>query len=186
MPGIAPDTTATSPDESGRSDLNEAQVQRGFVLLAMTTFAMAIAMNITQAIQPNFFRDVIGMDGAQNGYLIAIREVSRIPAHFRRRVSLASGNGPGGHGLADRRRYWLRPLRRCEFLSRADPADADLECRLSLLDAVATSARAFAGKERRRGFDARSIEQYRLRGNDARAGRGAGDIALDRASCTAR
>jgi len=45
------------------------------VLLAMTTFAMAIAMNITQAIQPNFFRDVIGMDGAQNGYLIAIREV---------------------------------------------------------------------------------------------------------------
>lgn len=55
--------------------LSEAQLQRGFWLLAITTFAMNIAMNISQTIQPNFFRDVIGMDGAQNGYLVAIREV---------------------------------------------------------------------------------------------------------------
>lgn len=73
VPGQAPDATAILPSES--DGLNDAQVQRGFWLLAATTFAMSIAMNITQAIQPNFFRDVIGMDGAQNGYLIAIREV---------------------------------------------------------------------------------------------------------------
>ncbi len=47
----------------------------GFVLLAITTFATTISMQTTQAIQPNFLRDVIGMDGAQNGYLIAIREL---------------------------------------------------------------------------------------------------------------
>jgi hypothetical protein len=35
---------------------------------------MSIAMNVSQTIQPNFFREVIGMDGSQNGYLIAIRE----------------------------------------------------------------------------------------------------------------
>lgn len=57
------------------SGLNDAQLKRGFLLLALTTFAMAIAMNISQAIQPNFFREVIGMDGGQNGYLIAIREI---------------------------------------------------------------------------------------------------------------
>ncbi len=32
-------------------------------------------MQTSQAIQPSFMRDVIGMDGAQNGYLIAIREL---------------------------------------------------------------------------------------------------------------
>ena len=57
------------------SGLDDAQLKRGFLLLAITTFSMAIAMNISQAIQPNFFREVIGMDGGQNGYLIAIREV---------------------------------------------------------------------------------------------------------------
>jgi MFS family permease len=37
--------------------------------------AMTIAMSLTESIQPNFFREEIGMNGAQNGYLIAIREV---------------------------------------------------------------------------------------------------------------
>lgn len=32
-------------------------------------------MQTSQAIQPSFMRDVIGMDGAQNGYLVAIREL---------------------------------------------------------------------------------------------------------------
>lgn len=64
--------SATGAAEGG---LSEAQLQRGFWLLAITTFAMNIAMNVSQTIQPNFFRDVIGMDGSQNGYLIAIREV---------------------------------------------------------------------------------------------------------------
>jgi MFS family permease len=45
------------------------------VLLAITTFLAYIVINIPQTISPNFFRDEIGMDGALNGYLIAIREV---------------------------------------------------------------------------------------------------------------
>ena len=38
-------------------------------------FAATIALNIAQAIGPNFMREELGMDGAQNGYLIAIREI---------------------------------------------------------------------------------------------------------------
>jgi hypothetical protein len=48
---------------------------RGFTLLTITTFLAYIVINIPQTISPNFFRDEIGMDGALNGYLIAIREV---------------------------------------------------------------------------------------------------------------
>jgi MFS family permease len=48
---------------------------RGFTLLAVTTFVATIALNIAQAIGPNFLRQELGMDGAQNGYLIAIREI---------------------------------------------------------------------------------------------------------------
>jgi MFS family permease len=44
-------------------------------LLAITTFLAYIVINIPQTISPNFFRDEIGMDGALNGYLIAIREL---------------------------------------------------------------------------------------------------------------
>lgn len=69
-------STAEHPGRKAESGgLNDLQLQRGFLLLALTTFSMAIAMNISQAIQPNFFREVIGMDGGQNGYLIAIREI---------------------------------------------------------------------------------------------------------------
>jgi MFS family permease len=57
------------------SGAEEARLHRGFVLLAITTFAVTIAMNIPQAISPNFYRDEIGLDGALNGYLIAIREL---------------------------------------------------------------------------------------------------------------
>lgn len=63
---------AASADNGG---LDDAQLRRGFVVLAGATFAMSIAMSVTQSIQPNFFRDEIGMDGSLNGYLIAIREV---------------------------------------------------------------------------------------------------------------
>ena len=48
---------------------------RGFTLLAVTTFAATIALNVAQAIGPNFMRQELGMDGAQNGYLVAIREL---------------------------------------------------------------------------------------------------------------
>ncbi len=56
-------------------ELTGAQIERGFFLLAITSFVYYIGFQIIQAIQPNFFRDVLGMNGAQNGYLIAIREV---------------------------------------------------------------------------------------------------------------
>lgn len=67
--------TALSETSETRFNLTESEVSRGFMLLAITTFAVTISMTVVQAIQPNFFRDVIGMDGAQNGYLIAIREL---------------------------------------------------------------------------------------------------------------
>ncbi|MEZ4507748.1 MAG: hypothetical protein R2848_18290 [Thermomicrobiales bacterium] len=56
-------------------ELTAAQIDRGFFLLALTSFVFYIGFQIVQAIQPNFFRDVLGMNGAQNGYLIAIREL---------------------------------------------------------------------------------------------------------------
>ncbi len=55
--------------------LDAGQLRRGFALLAVTTFAATLALNVTQAISPNFFRDEIGMNGSLNGYLIAIREL---------------------------------------------------------------------------------------------------------------
>lgn len=72
---ISTAASLSSNEEAHESGLSESQLQRGFLILAVTTFAMNIAMNVSQTIQPNFFRDVIGMDGSQNGYLIAIREV---------------------------------------------------------------------------------------------------------------
>jgi len=45
------------------------------VALGVTTFAVTMSLNVFQAISPNFFRDELGMDGALNGYLIAIREL---------------------------------------------------------------------------------------------------------------
>ncbi|MGH2551354.1 MAG: MFS transporter, partial [Thermomicrobiales bacterium] len=74
--GALSSAASLSPGEDAHgSGLSESQLQRGFLILAITTFAMNIAMNVSQTIQPNFFRDVIGMDGSQNGYLVAIREV---------------------------------------------------------------------------------------------------------------
>ncbi len=65
--------TGTVSADSG--ELTSEQIDRGFLLLALTSFVFYIGFQIVQAIQPNFFRDVIGMNGAQNGYLIAIREL---------------------------------------------------------------------------------------------------------------
>jgi predicted MFS family arabinose efflux permease len=45
------------------------------LLLGIATFAATMGLNIAQAIGPNFMRQELGMDGAQNGYLIAIREL---------------------------------------------------------------------------------------------------------------
>ncbi len=72
-----PDQPASSPDDqqAARTVPTEAVFALGFTLLAITTFATSISMQTSQAIQPSFMRDVLGMDGAQNGYLIAIREL---------------------------------------------------------------------------------------------------------------
>ena len=70
-------TTASAMTEAARDGrgLTPDQLARGFTLLTITTFLASIVINIPQTISPNFFRDEIGMDGALNGYLIAIREV---------------------------------------------------------------------------------------------------------------
>jgi MFS family permease len=64
-----------SIDATDDRGLSAEQLRQGLLLLAITTFAATFALNAAQALAPNFFRDEIGMDGAQNGYLIAIREV---------------------------------------------------------------------------------------------------------------
>lgn len=58
-----------------RGELSAAEHARGYKLLAITMFAMTITMSLSESIQPNFFREEIGMTGDLNGYLIAIREV---------------------------------------------------------------------------------------------------------------
>lgn len=71
----SPSTEESSPKSGGHSGLSDAQVASAFGILAVTTFCTSISMQISQATQPSFLRDVIGMNGAQNGYLIAIREL---------------------------------------------------------------------------------------------------------------
>jgi MFS family permease len=55
--------------------LDDAQLRRGFLILAITAFSVSLSMGINQSISPSFFREEIGMDGAQNGYLVAFREM---------------------------------------------------------------------------------------------------------------
>jgi predicted MFS family arabinose efflux permease len=55
--------------------LAPAQLARAMTLLAVATFTASMGLHIAQAIGPNFMRQELGMDGAQNGYLIAIREL---------------------------------------------------------------------------------------------------------------
>jgi len=66
------DGSSGAVDERG---LSSNQLNRGFRILAVTTFLAAIMMNVPQTISPNFFRDEIGMDGAANAVLISIREL---------------------------------------------------------------------------------------------------------------
>ncbi len=68
-----------------------AQVVYGFKLLAITTFCMTLALSCFDSIQANFFRDSLGMDGKQNGYLIAIREVPGFLLIFISAIMLRRG-----------------------------------------------------------------------------------------------
>ena len=75
MTTAAASTVGTTPEEEHGPGLDGQRLRQGFVRLGVTTFAVTMALNVFQAIAPNFFRDELGMDGAQNGYLIAIREL---------------------------------------------------------------------------------------------------------------
>jgi MFS family permease len=73
--GVVAVSEAIEETEQDNGGLSPGQLRRGFTLLTVTTFLAYIVINIPQTISPNFFRDEIGMDGALNGYLIAIREL---------------------------------------------------------------------------------------------------------------
>ncbi|MBL8128964.1 MAG: hypothetical protein JNM64_15100, partial [Chloroflexia bacterium] len=86
---------AVTPENAGQpqqhGELSASQLARGFTLLGITTFLATIMINIPQTISPNFFRDEIGMDGALNGYLIAIRELPGFLLIFVSAVLLRRG-----------------------------------------------------------------------------------------------
>ncbi|MEX1158893.1 MAG: MFS transporter [Thermomicrobiales bacterium] len=56
-------------------ELSDKELRRGFFILALTAFSVSLSMGLQQSISPNFYRETIGMDGAQNGYLVAFREI---------------------------------------------------------------------------------------------------------------
>ena len=86
--GAGQGTTIQAEAPSG---LSPEQLKRGYTLLAITTFLALIVINIPQTISPNFFRDEIGMGGALNGYLIAIREVPGFLLIFVAAILLRQG-----------------------------------------------------------------------------------------------
>jgi len=55
--------------------MSDQQFRRGFIILAITAFSVSLSMGFNQSVSPNFFREEIGMDGSQNGYLVAFREL---------------------------------------------------------------------------------------------------------------
>ena len=73
----SPSAAATDPNigDVAHEELTASELARGYKLLAVTMFSMMLSMSLAESIQPNFFREEIGMNGALNGYLIAIREV---------------------------------------------------------------------------------------------------------------
>jgi hypothetical protein len=73
---LAPPHEASSNGAvDSHAELTPTELARGYKLLAITMFSMMLAMSLAESIQPNFFREEIGMNGALNGYLVAIREV---------------------------------------------------------------------------------------------------------------
>ncbi|MCA9880533.1 MAG: hypothetical protein KC442_22210, partial [Thermomicrobiales bacterium] len=84
-------TSEDSGQQQQQGELTASQLARGFTLLGITTFLAMIMINIPQTISPNFFRDEIGMDGALNGYLIAIRELPGFLLIFVAAILLRQG-----------------------------------------------------------------------------------------------
>ncbi|MBN9012750.1 MAG: hypothetical protein J0H25_06825, partial [Rhizobiales bacterium] len=69
------DRSSAAAETESSAELSASELVRGFKILAITTFSMQITMNLFGTISSNFFRDELGMSGALNGYLIAIREL---------------------------------------------------------------------------------------------------------------
>jgi MFS family permease len=63
------------PEAATSGELTAAQNARAVLLLSVMVFCFQMTMNVTESIKPNFFRDVLGMNGSLNGYLVAIREL---------------------------------------------------------------------------------------------------------------
>src|SRR5690242_5047731 len=69
-------TTPTAPTRVSRGlDWLRTPVGRGFLLLIVGTAATGFAMAAQQNIVANYFEGVLGLDGAQFGYITAIREI---------------------------------------------------------------------------------------------------------------
>ena len=84
-------------------ELTAAQVTRAVLLLSVMVFCFQVTMNVTESIKPNFFRDVLGMDGALNGYLVAIRE---IPGFLLIFVAAGYGTDFGEQDLNQSPNFW--------------------------------------------------------------------------------
>lgn len=50
-------------------------VGRGFIMLAVMSFAFGFALSMQDSLAPNFFENQLGLSGPQFGYITAIREV---------------------------------------------------------------------------------------------------------------
>jgi hypothetical protein len=82
---------APAGQQAHDSGLTREQVARGFTLLAICSFCMTLALNTFESISPNFYRDSLDMNGALNGYLIAIREVPGFLLIFVAAIMLRKG-----------------------------------------------------------------------------------------------
>lgn len=59
----------------GYRNLESDAARRGFILLAIATLSVGMAMGIQQSLVTNYFSDVIGLEGPGFGYITAIREI---------------------------------------------------------------------------------------------------------------
>ena len=161
--------------------LSPEERARGFTLLAITTFLAYIVINIPQTISPNFFRDEIGMDGALNGYLIAIREVPGFLLIFVAALLLRHGMAAGHGHRPHRRRGRLLSSLPAPLLRRADHPDAHRQRRLPLLAPAPGRARALAGQARRGRERAGALPLHRVCRHHGRPAGDAGDPVRRRA-----
>ena len=59
----------------GYRSLATPEARRGFWMLTIATLAIGMAMAMQMSIVTNYFRDELGLEGSQFGYITAIREI---------------------------------------------------------------------------------------------------------------